>query len=365
MANKTVKNRLVLNFPGFEKTDSIAQLGRLKYGAEQTGKIWNFSVEQSDPEPVEGKNHTIADHSSSGANWQCATRVVQFRWNDIVDAYEDEIYPKGFLKNLIKYFTFYIDGTVWRYLKASSRYWGFTIFPILLMIVFAGASWFVLGLIFDSNIVRILLTAAAILVLCKWPGDSLFLPLTIADWGFARDMINHTNPEIEKRFEEFAETVAQEIIGSEHDEIIVVGHSFGAVWAVTALALALENTPNLLAGKQLVFLALGSSIPKIALAPKADYFRSNVARVAGETDLFWHEIQTKDDLIAFYKADPLEIIGVEAKCQFKIDRIRFSKGVEKKRYRNMRWSFYRTHRQYILYYDKRVAFDYIDRKSVV
>jgi len=59
MANKTVKNRLVLNFPGFEKTDSIAQLGRLKYGAEQTGKIWNFSVEQSDPEPVEGKNHKI------------------------------------------------------------------------------------------------------------------------------------------------------------------------------------------------------------------------------------------------------------------------------------------------------------------
>jgi hypothetical protein len=45
------------------------------------------------------------------------------------------------------------------------------------------------------------------------------------------------------------------------------------------------------------------------------------------------------------------------KAQLKIDRVRYGEAMERRRYRAMRKSFYRTHRQYILYQDKRVAFD--------
>ncbi len=357
-----VRTRLVLNFPGFEQTDSIAQLGRLRYGAEQTGRIWGFEVGQGDLQNPDDRHHTQADFTASGANWQTAVRLIQFRWNDIVHAYEKDSFPGGFLKNLGKFAAFFTDGTVGKYRRASWRYWGFTIFPLLLAVIFALITWLLLWLADAPLWLHILLIPLATLVLCKWPGDRLYVTLTIADWGFARDMVNRSNPEIEARFAEFAATTAEEIAASTHDEIIVVGHSFGSLWAVAALGQALEGNPNLLEGRKVHFLALGSSMLKIALARDAGFMRDYWRLVMQQEQIFWHEIQTKDDLIAFYKCDPFEEAGIkQMQAEYAITRIRFSKGMDKKRYKAMRKSFYRTHRQYILYYDKRVAFDYMLR----
>ena len=356
-----VKSRLVLNFPGFEKTDSEAQLGRLLHGAQQTGKLWHFSIQQTLLNEQGGAHHSVADHETTGGDWATRTRVVQFRWNDIVHVYENAPYPMGFLRDLVKFFAFFADGTVGRYFKASPRYFGFTIFPLLLAILFAALCWFVAGLFTSSWVVTLIAMLIGTLILCKWPGTWLYVPLTIADWGFARDMVNRSNPDIEARFESFAETLLSEISDAKQDEIVVVGHSFGAVWAVAALSKAIDKDPGVLAGKRLTFLALGSSISKIALAPNAKFLRDHVARVVEQKAVFWHEIQTKDDWIAFYKSEPMAVLDITPACPVRVDRIRFSKGMEKKRYRSMRRSFYRTHRQYILYYDKRINFDYMLR----
>lgn len=357
-----IKTRLVLNFPGFEQTDSSAQLGRLRYGAEQTGKFWGFEISQGPLDHPDNSHYTITQMSSKGANWNCDTRLVQFRWNDIVTAYEQEAFPLGFLKNLKKYISFFTDGTVKAYRKASMRYWGFTIFPVLLALLFAIASYLVFGFFISNILINLVLTGIATLLLCKWPGDLLYVPLTIADWGFARDMANQKNQEIEARFEEFGTTVAREISTSNHDEIIIIGHSFGSLWAVCALSKALDKNPSLLKNKKIRFLALGSSMLKIALTPEAKFIRDHWQNVMNQSEVFWHEVQTKDDLIAFYKCDPFEQAGIETSAsEYAITRIRFSKGMEKKRYKAMRKSFYRTHRQYILYYDTRVSFDYMLR----
>ncbi len=200
-----------------------------------------------------------------------------------------------------------------RYFRHAMRYWGFTIFPLLLIGLFVavtlvGSLYFLgwLGLAGAGKwIASLALSAILTLVLCKWPGERAYLLLTVNDWGFARDMVNRSNPVIERRYAEYAETLAAEIANSDHDEIVIAGHSFGAVWAAAALALALERQPDLLAGRNVTFLALGSSLLKIAFAPKAQFMRDWMASIVAEPDLFWHEIQTKDDLIAFYKADPL------------------------------------------------------------
>ena len=175
-------------------------------------------------------------------------------------------------------------------------------------------------------------------------------------------MVHRINPAIESRFAEFGETLQKQIAASSQDEIVIVGHSFGSLWAVAALAQAMERDANLLKGKKVRFLALGSSLLKIALAKDATFMRGYWQSVMQQPEIFWHEVQTKDDLIAFYKCDPFEQVDIpRPKAEYEITRIRFSKGMEKKRYKAMRKSFYRTHRQYILYYDKRVAFDYMLR----
>lgn len=360
-----VETRLLLNFPGFEATGPAHQLDRIRHSATKTGELWKFSFERKTAEFPEGASHAISESVATGANWTVSTRIVQFSWNDIIAKYENEPHPRAFLKNLPKFLAFFADGTAFRYLMASQRYFYFTIFPILLIAVFLAvslvASWWALSFVISGAalwIAAIVAAAALTLVLCRWPGQTMYLLLTVNDWGFARDMVLRANPEIEARYREFAATLGGEIAASQHDEIIVCGHSFGSVWAVAALALALEENPGLLAGKRVTFLALGSSLLKIALAPKAGFMRDWTARVMAEPNLFWHEIQTKNDIIAFYKADPFETLGIrDYAATMRIDRPNYKRAMNKARYRKMRKSFYTTHRQYILYQDVRVPFD--------
>ncbi|MGI9402729.1 MAG: hypothetical protein ACR2O0_15840 [Rhizobiaceae bacterium] len=368
--NELVKSRLVLNFPGFEQTSAESQLDRIKHSAGKTGEIWNFGHERLSVHQESGVNHAIGDCRTKSADWQVNTRIVQFSWNDIIQAYEKVAHPLGIIRNFPKFLAFFTDGTVSRYRKASGRYWAFTIFPILLLAIFIGVSWYAstwftsfLNLSGSAaTIIEILVTIVLTLLFCKWPGDKAYLILTINDWGFARDMVNRTNPDIEERYQEFADTIVKEIKTGSHDEIVFSGHSFGSVWAVAGLALALEKEPDLLKGRKAIFMALGSSLLKIALAKNADFMREWTKKVTSQPELFWHEIQTKDDIIAFYKCDPFEVLGFpEPAGGYRIDRVNYKKAMDKKRYKSMRRSFYRTHRQYILYQDKPATFDYMLR----
>jgi hypothetical protein len=364
------RTRLVLNFPGFEKTAVGHQLDRIRHGAKKTGELWGYACERLAVEEWPAESCAISRWQSGGQNGAAEIRLVQFDWHDIIDSYENAPHPRAFFANFPKFMAFFADGTVTRYFRHAKRYFGFTIFPLLLIAAFFALSlalslWLAssLGLI---GVARWLLAlpaaAAATLVLCKWPGERFYLLLTVNDWGFARDMVNRTNPQVEERYRRFADVVAREIGAGNHDEVLVAGHSFGAVWAVAALALALERRPDLLKGRDVTFLALGSSLLKIAFAANAGFMRDWTARIGAQAGLLWHEIQTKDDLIAFYKADPFAVLGLSPiAATLKIDRIRFRDSMEKARYRAMRKSFYRTHRQYILYQDRRVAFDYLNR----
>lgn len=365
-SKQQVKSRLVLNFPGFEPTDSAHQLGRLNYAAQNTGNIWGFETIQNKPAQNGDKHHSTVTHKTKGKNWQTTTRIVQFRWNDIVHEYEKAPFPMGFLKSAIKYFSFFSDGTIIRYFKTSPRYWGFTIFPLLLVGIFAAIAWFLIGFLQNDIFIKTLLTALTTLALCKVFGNFTYLLTTIADWHFARDMVDRSNLETEKRFTEFSQTIIAELKIKKYDEVIVVGHSFGALWAIAALAQALEKQPKLLDNNKVTFLALGSSLLKITLSPDAQFMRDYWNKVTADKNLFWHEIQTKDDWIAFYKCDPFELPKKlpqfnKPSGNYKIDKIKFKDGMDKSRYKKMRSSFYTTHRQYILYYDKRVHFDYMLR----
>lgn len=368
--SKNVRSRLVLNFPGFEQTSATSQLDRIQHSAGKTGVIWQFEFERQSVHQDPGINHAIGECQTKSGKWKTNTRIVQFSWNDIIQAYEKVPHPLGIIRNFPKFLAFFTDGTVSRYRKASGRYWAFTIFPILLLAIFIAVSWlastWLISLLNLSGtayvIAAVFLTTVLTLILCKWPGDKAYLNLTINDWGFARDMVNRSNRGIEERYQEFAETIIKEIRAGSHDEIVISGHSFGSVWAVAALALALEKQPDLLKGRTAIFMALGSSLLKIALAKNAGFMRNWITEVTSQPELFWHEIQTKDDIIAFYKSDPFDVLELpEPAGGLQIDRVNYKKAMDKKRYKSMRLSFYRTHRQYILYQDKPVSFDYMLR----
>lgn len=355
--------RLVLNFPGFETTGSVHQIERLTAGGLKTAKLWGFNMEPDSINENAINHKTSTIFTSSGEGWTAKTRYVHFSWADIIAKYENRPYPLSLILHLPKYLTFFLDGSVNKYAKASRRYWGFTIYPLLLMTLFAAISigicyWLMVSLV-PHWIFLVPIALTIFLVLCRWPGDYLYVNLSVNDWAFARDMCNSTNREIDERYEQFANHLIDEVAHAEPDEILIVGHSFGSVWAVMALALALEKRPELLSGKRVTFLALGSSLLKIGLVARAKFFKSAVVKVLSQVDLLWHEIQTKTDFISFYKSDPFEPMKIaNTACDVIVHRVNFKKALSDKRHAKMKKSMYLAHRQYILYCDKRVHHDF-------
>lgn len=356
-------NRLVLNFPGFETTDAVHQIERLSAGGQKTAKLWGFNLEAGKIASKSQNHKTSVEFDLSSEKWTAHTDYKHFSWTDIIDKYENMPYPQSFFANFPKYLLFFMDGSVRKYAKASKRYWGFAIYPMLMMIVFAIFSWFLMHYTVGQYGMHWVMTSIPafilFLILCRFPGDMAYLNLSINDWGFARDLVTLSNPDIVKRNAVFADHLIKEISSSKHDEILIVGHSFGAVWAVSALAIALEKKPNLLKGKRVTFLALGSSLLKIALVKKAKYFDKFVKLVLSEPNLIWHEIQTKTDFISFYKTEPFEPMKiVQTTSEVIVHRVNFKHALSAERHARMKKSMYLAHRQYILYCDKRVHHDF-------
>jgi len=355
--------RLVLNFPGFETTTSVHQIERLTAGGAKTSALWGFDLETNEIEDIPGDHKTITQFKSNGKDWETHTRYVHFSWADIIAKYESIPYPRNLIKHMPAYLGFFFDRSVTKYRKASLRYWGFAIYPILLVILFAIAAWIGAGYIVSpfgvSSILRFLIAFGLFLVLCKFPGDKLYVNLSINDWAFARDMCFGSNQEIEGRYEAFADQLLQEIKNTDADEVLIVGHSFGSVWAVMALSKALQKDAKALKDKRITFLAMGSSLLKIGLVKSAGFIRHATQNVLSMPNLFWHEIQTKTDFVSFYKSDPFQPMELEApEGRMVIDRVNFKNALSKTRHHKMMKSMYLAHRQYILYCDKPVHYDY-------
>lgn len=351
--------RLVLNFPGFETTSAKHQLERLCAGGQKTSSLWGFELSSGEIPDTDNACSTAVQFTSQSENWAVKTRYVHFSWADIIGKYENMPYPKSLFVNFPKYMQFFLDGTVLRYFKHSMRYGAFTIYPILLMLIFAFVAWAIVSFINFPLWLTLPTGIILFLIFCKFPGDRFYTNLSINDWGFAKDMCNRSNPEIEKRYEEFSEILTKEISSQNYDEILIVGHSFGSVWAVAALSYALEKNPKLLSGKRVTFFALGSSFLKMALVRSAPHFADFAKIVLGIKNLVWHEIQTKTDFISFYKSEPFTPIGIDQQnAEVIVHRVNFKNALSKERHRKMKKSMYLAHRQYILYCDKRVHHDF-------
>ena len=351
---KPIKRRLVLNFPGFETIEGARLLERLDYCARKTGEIWGFETSQ---EFIDARDHIIcAKQTSNGKTWRVETDLRQFEWHDIIGRYERG-FPWRFVYNFWRYLAFFTDGTVVKYLFASNRYGAYSLFPLIFMLGFFAMGMAVAWLLLPVWPLRLLLAFAIMLLLARWVGARYYLNKTVGNWGFGRDLVLERSAQTQARIKGFASRLAAEIANADQDEIVILGHSFGAVLALGALYEALKLSPNVLDNKRLVFIAAGNSIPKIALAPKARYWREAMERVGQVKGLLWHEIQTKEDIVCFYKTDPFGLFGIKPTCQVVIDRVRFEEGMSRDYHKQMSRSAYRIHRQYVLYYDRRAPFD--------
>jgi hypothetical protein len=362
-----VKSRLVFSFPGFEGLTSNWFIRRVKSCVTKTAKMWGVSTVSGAVEHHQYAHYSALNLSTTGDDWSVKTRFIQLSFGDLVRAYYDHLKPKIMIANILKLFSFVLDGSHYRYFNHSINFGCYLSFPVILTVLFLALSYFgsnyIVGFVGLTGIAHFvamaLLTVLSFLGLYIWASRQLYYSLSLGVWGHGRDLVNEKSSDFDVRFDDFAKIVSCEINANDYDEIIFAGHSFGAFWAAKVLAIALKKEPNLLEGKRASFLSLGGAIAAVALVRGQTKFRTELSQLFKEKNLFWHDFQSRLDFICFYKVDMFEVLKLgKPPAGYQLSFVNFKRSMNPEKYWNMKKSIYLTHRQYILDQDHCVSFDY-------
>jgi len=316
-----VPKRYFLLASGFDPYDSAAQYRRFVREVARFAATWNVNAQVSAFERS-GAPDSRWTVKTQAPGWQVVTMFELLDWSDIVRGELKRPAGRRLCKGLATFAEFISSGTARRYFTANWRYGMFFLIPFLNVFLFAALA--ILAADYVGTAVAAALTstlwgvagAAAtapvvFLALMRWPGERWRIPQALADWIFARNYMLGWHPEMNARIEAFVARVVACIRCADAEEVVIAGHSLGAMIAVDVLARAFDRDPALgRYGPKLCLLTVGATIPKLALHPRGAWLRENVRRLAAEPSLAWAEYQARDDFISFHKFDPVKLIRI-------------------------------------------------------
>ncbi len=232
--------------------------------------------------------------------------------------------------------------------------------PLLAVLIFyAGAGLF--GVWGAAMLVGI--AVAGVVQLGCWLEKKYSMFWLMRSYAFNARQAQGRVPELDARLNQHAATLAKRIAGAEDDEVLLVGHSSGAMMAASVLAQALRRDP-LLGGRGPVvsLLTLGQCMPMLACLPQACGFRDDLRLLAIAQEIHWIDFTAPPDGCCFALVDPLTACGISEAPRLddqpKLLSPRFAEMFEPADYAAIRRDKFRVHFQYLMASDKPANFDY-------
>ncbi|MDI4663984.1 hypothetical protein K9U40_06530 [Xanthobacter autotrophicus] len=284
------------------------------------GAVWRAATACRDAAPVPTPTGALWRCEAQGPGWHTNTAFEILAWDDLARA--DMQRPasshlRGSLRAVLDMVT---SGTIAAYFRSSRRYGFFFLFTYLLLLAFWGAAVAVgfgvahllaphLGAV-AAGLGGAAAALAGGLLLMRWPGRRFRLRQSLDLAEFSVDFAHGRHPEVDARVMAFAgrlRAVEAEAAREGVEEIIIAGHSLGAMHAVSTVAAALDQDPAFGTRVPVRILTLGSTTAKFALHPAGARLRAAAQRVAGAPQVGWVEVQSRDDIVSFYKVNPVTL----------------------------------------------------------
>ncbi len=366
-----VRRRHVYHVAGYDPIDAGAQYRRFARQMDVFRRTWSVAPTLSDSEQPSGQPSVRWTVETRAANWQVEAIHEVLLWDDIVRGDFTRSLAVRLFNAARAYLDFVATGTMFRYIVANQRYAGFFLFPVLSLALFAAAAWVcarlateLLGLAgVGAAAVGLALGLAVFAGLLRWPGRRWRVQQLLDDWIFAWDYLYGRRPDVDARLDRFAEMLIARSRETAADEIVVVGHSLGAMLVLDMLVRALARDPDLgRRGAAVCVLTVGATIPKFALHPRAQGIRQKIARIAAEPSIAWTEYQSRDDTISFYKFDPVSLRRIaDDRLDGKpvIRRVQIHDMLLPETFASCRRNVLRLHYRSVMANDRRAPYDYL------
>jgi len=368
--SRMVRRRHVYHLAGYDPIDGGAQYRRFRRQLDVFQRTWNVRATLSEAGQSNDQSRAWWTVEARAGNWQVEATHEILIWDDIVRADFERPLPVRLLDAARVYGDFIATGTMFRYIVANPRYAGFFLFPVLSLALFAFGGWFVAYLLTKllglegvvAAVTGVVAGVAAFLGLLRWPGRRWRVQQLLDDWIFAHDYLHGRRPDVDARLDRFAQALVAQSRDSTLDEIVIVGHSLGAMLAIDILVRALALDPDFgRRGVKICLLTVGATIPKFALHPRAQDIRDRIARVVAEPSIAWTEYQSRDDTISFYKFDPValrRIPGDRLDGKPVIRRVQIHDMVTAETFARCRRNILRLHYRSVMANDRRAPYDY-------
>jgi len=361
MTQPFIARRLVYHIGGYDFTMPVDAVHR-RFTRELRRFEGTWSTKAVTSPPVIDADTAVWDVVTDGANWRVETRYRFVRWDDLIEAAGEQPAWRRVPLALLAFFDYIAGGALWGYFRTNWRYALFFLYPYVLFFGFVAVAWLAgasIAKTSGSTLLGVAAGIAAFVALLHWVGRWLLLPQLFDDWIFARTYIRGGDPQLEQRLDRLAQQLAAAASSGKADEILVVGHSLGAVLAIDMLDRALRLNGSLgRKGAPIAFLSVGSSILKIGLHRGAKRFYAAVERVASAPGIFWAEYQALTDVMNFYKTDPVAKMGLTATTHPVVRIVRIKQMLDPAAYRRIRRNLFRVHCQFVSGNDRRAAYDY-------
>ncbi|MGP1354195.1 MAG: hypothetical protein ACTS1Z_12815 [Parasphingopyxis sp.] len=163
---------------------------------------------------------------------------------------------------------------------------------------------------------------------------------------------------LDRRRDEFGALLRERLNRGGVDEILVVGHSYGAALAIAVVARALDDMPD--EAPTLSLLTLGQTIMWLAWLPEAQAMRNEISAVAESDGVDWIDISAPPDGACFALVDPYTAIGDRnsERANPKLLNAKFHEIMPAAEFEKSSRNWMRLHFQYIMATAKPADYDY-------
>lgn len=140
------------------------------------------------------------------------------------------------------------------------------------------------------------------------------------------------------------------------DELLIAGHSFGAVAAMKAAAQLSA------AGSEVSLLTAGSNIACLALDKNEGELRAAITSLYETEAAVWRDYYAPQDSLSFSQVEPIRDFHLATemppKADVKIRSAVYDAFVSKRKIRKFRWNVFRMHFQFMMAADTQTAYDW-------
>src|ERR1700730_4666019 len=229
----TVAKRLVFHVGGYDPITPHAS-ARRRFVRELARFERTWSVKASTGAVQENPDQAKWSVITRGPNWCVESDYRLIRWDDVIENFSSQTIWRRIPRGVNAFVDFIWAGALSGYLRTNWHYAIFFLYPLVMFGLFIAAA-FVAGAYAFHKSDSVLLAAAASLfvfaALMLGPWRWLRLDTLFDDWIFARDYIRAGNSNFEQRLDNIARAIVVSAQNSSVDEILVIGHSLGAVLA--------------------------------------------------------------------------------------------------------------------------------------